>query len=110
MRRFHNPRYAPEFLEKRLNPSTAVPVPVAAQVYIPNTQSDANGTTDSGSADDDTSDDGSGSSASSTPTNPDPTDPGVPTTPTPTPDPAEPDNPDGSSLPGVTDPDSSSGS
>jgi hypothetical protein len=131
MRRFHNPRYAPESLEKRLNPSTAVPVPVAAQVYIPNTQSDKNGTTESASADDETSDDSTGlvnpSSPSTdpgnpttptTPTSPDPTDPTDPTNPTtpttptspdPT-DPTDPTNPGDSNLPGATDPDSSSGS
>ena len=31
MARLRNPRYAPEFLEKRLHPSTMIPV--AAQVY-----------------------------------------------------------------------------
>jgi hypothetical protein len=34
MRRFHNPRYAPESLERKLNPSSVVAVPVAAQVHI----------------------------------------------------------------------------
>ena len=32
MRRFHNPRFAPESLERKLSPTAMVPV--AAQVYV----------------------------------------------------------------------------
>ncbi len=39
MRRFRNPRYAPEGLERRLSPSGAAGLPVAAVVHIPSTQS-----------------------------------------------------------------------
>ncbi len=38
MRRHRNPRYAPESLERKLNPSGIVAIPVAAEVYVPNTQ------------------------------------------------------------------------
>jgi hypothetical protein len=38
MRRHHNPRYAPEYLERKLNPSDITGVPVAAEVFVPNTQ------------------------------------------------------------------------
>jgi hypothetical protein len=38
MRRTHNPRYAPEYLEQKLNPSGISGIPVAAEVYIPNSQ------------------------------------------------------------------------
>jgi hypothetical protein len=35
MRRFRNPRFAPESLERKLSPSGVAPVPVAAVVYVP---------------------------------------------------------------------------
>ena len=38
MRRHRNPRYAPESLERKLNPSGVIGIPVAAEVYIPETQ------------------------------------------------------------------------
>jgi hypothetical protein len=38
MRRFHNPRFAPESLERKLNPSGVMPVPVAAEVHVPTAQ------------------------------------------------------------------------
>jgi hypothetical protein len=38
MRGHHNPRYAPEYLERKLNPSGIAGIPVAAEVYIPHTQ------------------------------------------------------------------------
>ena len=38
MRRRKFPRFAPESLERKLNPSGIVPAPVAAEVYIPVTQ------------------------------------------------------------------------
>ena len=41
MRRFHNPRYAPESLERKLSPSGVAPVPVAAHIYVPATQTHA---------------------------------------------------------------------
>ena len=41
MRRFHNPRYAPESLERKLSPSGVAPVPVAAHIYVPVTQTHA---------------------------------------------------------------------
>src|SRR6476660_1889998 len=37
-RRHHNPRYAPEYLERKLNPSGITGIPVAAEVYIPTSQ------------------------------------------------------------------------
>lgn len=40
MRRHHNPRYAPESLERKLNPSGIVGIPVTAEIYVPNTQFD----------------------------------------------------------------------
>ncbi|WP_435009105.1 hypothetical protein P12x_000355 [Tundrisphaera lichenicola] len=38
MRRHHNPRYAPEALERKLSPSGIVAIPVAAEIYIPTTR------------------------------------------------------------------------
>jgi hypothetical protein len=38
MRRHHNPRYAPEYLERKLSPSGITGIPVAAEVHIPVTQ------------------------------------------------------------------------
>jgi hypothetical protein len=38
MRRFHNPRYAPESLERKLSPSGVVAIPVAAEIYVPTLQ------------------------------------------------------------------------
>jgi len=35
MRSFRNPRYAPESLERKLNPSGISPIPVAAEMYVP---------------------------------------------------------------------------
>ncbi len=35
MRSFRNPRYAPESLERKLNPSGVVGIPVTAEVYVP---------------------------------------------------------------------------
>ena len=35
MRRFRNPAYAPESLERKLSPSGIVAAPVAAEVYVP---------------------------------------------------------------------------
>jgi hypothetical protein len=32
--RIRNPRYAPEFLERKLSPSALAPAPVAAAVYL----------------------------------------------------------------------------
>ena len=37
MRRFRNPVYAIESLERKLSPSGIVAAPVAAQVYVPST-------------------------------------------------------------------------
>jgi len=34
MRQTRNPRYAPEFLERKLSPSSLISTPVAAQVYV----------------------------------------------------------------------------
>ncbi len=39
MRRFRNPRYAPEALERKLSPSGVGGLPVAAVVHIPSPQS-----------------------------------------------------------------------
>ena len=41
MRRFHNPRYAPESLERKLSPSGFATLPVAAEINIPNTQTNS---------------------------------------------------------------------
>ena len=38
MRRFRNPRYAPEALERKLSPSGVVAIPIMAEIYIPKTQ------------------------------------------------------------------------
>jgi hypothetical protein len=38
MRRFHNPRYACESLERKLSPSGFAAIPIAAEIHIPNTQ------------------------------------------------------------------------
>src|SRR4051794_32035155 len=38
MRRNHNPRYAPESLERKLSPSGLTGIPVAAELYVPNTK------------------------------------------------------------------------
>src|SRR5947209_489459 len=38
MRRFHNPRYAPESLERKLSPSGVAAIPVAAEIYVPTLQ------------------------------------------------------------------------
>jgi hypothetical protein len=34
MRRFHNPRYAPESLERKLSPSGFATIPVAAHIHV----------------------------------------------------------------------------
>jgi hypothetical protein len=45
MRRFHNPRFAPESLERKLSPSGVVPLAIAAHVYVPTHASHAATTT-----------------------------------------------------------------
>lgn len=41
MRRFHNPRYAPESLERKLSPSGVATIPVAAEIYVPTIETSA---------------------------------------------------------------------
>ena len=84
MRRFHNPRYAPESLERKLNPSNVVPVPVAeVQAAVTQTAGPTMPVsyTQDANASDSTSASVPGDSTTpvpSTPGSPEPTDPATP--------------------------------